>query len=232
MKKSVLNAAMLLALGVSGAANAVQMHGVIEGTLTSFTDIGADKAWLTLAVNDSVRFDFWLDSNIDPNHVYKDNSFNTFRKDSDPAIRVKATINGVSHQINSEKRWELVGDKKINNNPYGFILDVDEWKSPYEGKWRNFQLDLSFSDGSSPILKNLLLGHAVRLDAAALASKLASGPDFFAYQGQVAGKTYNSIVYYAPTSLSIAPVPEPETWAMMLLGLGVVGYAARRRAAR
>jgi hypothetical protein len=33
MKKSVLNAAMLLALGVSGAANAVQMHGVIEGII-------------------------------------------------------------------------------------------------------------------------------------------------------------------------------------------------------
>jgi hypothetical protein len=26
-----------------------------------------------------------------------------------------------------------------------------------------------------------------------------------------------------------APVPEPETWAMMLLGLGVVGLWARRR---
>lgn len=31
MKKSVVSAAMLLALGVSGAAHAVQMHGVIEG---------------------------------------------------------------------------------------------------------------------------------------------------------------------------------------------------------
>jgi hypothetical protein len=42
----------------------------------------------------------------------------------------------------------------------------------------------------------------------------------------------NLSLTYQPTSFSIAPVPEPETWAMMLLGLGVVGYAARRRAAR
>jgi hypothetical protein len=30
-------------------------------------------------------------------------------------------------------------------------------------------------------------------------------------------------------ALEIAPVPEPETWAMLLAGLGLVGYAARRR---
>jgi len=31
-------------------------------------------------------------------------------------------------------------------------------------------------------------------------------------------------------SFSMAPVPEPETWAMLLAGLGLVGFAARRRA--
>lgn len=31
--------------------------------------------------------------------------------------------------------------------------------------------------------------------------------------------------------LSLAAVPEPETWAMLLAGLGIVGFAARRRAA-
>jgi hypothetical protein len=68
MKKSVVNAAMLLALGVSGAANAVQMHGVIEGTLTSFSDNGADKAWGVLLpgapLPDAVHIDFWFDSSV------------------------------------------------------------------------------------------------------------------------------------------------------------------------
>jgi hypothetical protein len=46
-------------------------------------------------------------------------------------------------------------------------------------------------------------------------------------------KTYGlNNLSFTPTSFAIAPVPEPETWAMMLLGLGVVGYAARRRASR
>ncbi len=32
-------------------------------------------------------------------------------------------------------------------------------------------------------------------------------------------------------TLATAPVPEPETWAMLLAGLGLVGWAARRRSA-
>jgi hypothetical protein len=30
-------------------------------------------------------------------------------------------------------------------------------------------------------------------------------------------------------SIVFAPVPEPETWAMLLAGLGLVGWMARRR---
>lgn len=32
-----------------------------------------------------------------------------------------------------------------------------------------------------------------------------------------------------PTATAIAPVPEPETYAMMLVGLGIIGAASRRR---
>jgi hypothetical protein len=38
------------------------------------------------------------------------------------------------------------------------------------------------------------------------------------------GKTYALL-----NGGSLAPVPEPETWALMLAGLGLVGWAARRR---
>ncbi len=32
-----------------------------------------------------------------------------------------------------------------------------------------------------------------------------------------------------PSFDTLAPVPEPETWALMAMGLSLVGWAARRR---
>jgi hypothetical protein len=37
-------------------------------------------------------------------------------------------------------------------------------------------------------------------------------------------------IYYEMTQTVAVPVPEPETYALMLAGLGLVGFAARRRA--
>jgi hypothetical protein len=34
---------------------------------------------------------------------------------------------------------------------------------------------------------------------------------------------------YGAGTLDVSAVPEPETYALMLVGLGLVGFAARRR---
>lgn len=67
-----------------------------------------------------------------------------------------------------------------------------------------------------------------------------SGSDAFAIDGQnlyrvnlgtgaltLAGRTPTALF-----GLAIAPVPEPSTWAMMVLGFGLVGMAVRRRRVR
>ena len=33
-------------------------------------------------------------------------------------------------------------------------------------------------------------------------------------------------------AMQLAPIPEPQTYAMLLAGLGLVGFAARRRSAK
>ena len=40
---------------------------------------------------------------------------------------------------------------------------------------------------------------------------------------------YQSSAYAAIDNLALAPVPEPETYAMMLAGLGLLGFLGRRR---
>lgn len=51
-------------------------------------------------------------------------------------------------------------------------------------------------------------------------------------KGQCASNTDTDITQFAPFShdaQSMTPVPEPETYAMLLVGLGLIGFTARRR---
>ena len=67
--------------------------------------------------------------------------------------------------------------------------------------------------------------HALR--DARLADKHADWPKGLYAHGRKAGEIKRGPHGHAPSIAS--PVPEPTTWAMMLLGLGVVGLWARRR---
>lgn len=60
------------------------------------------------------------------------------------------------------------------------------------------------------------------------ASKLASGAYYFQVSGLASGTEGGKYLFAAST----APVPEPETYAMMLAGLGLLGFVGRRRMAR
>lgn len=51
---------------------------------------------------------------------------------------------------------------------------------------------------------------------------LATGNYYLYIAGATTGGTYNG-------NISISPVPEPESYAMMLAGIGLMGFVARRR---
>jgi hypothetical protein len=42
---------------------------------------------------------------------------------------------------------------------------------------------------------------------------------------------YDTFVILSATNLTITAVPEPTTWAMMVAGFGIIGFAARKRSA-
>ena len=44
-----------------------------------------------------------------------------------------------------------------------------------------------------------------------------------------AGLTWDTSKLYSSGEVSISAVPEPQTWGLLLGGLGLLGYKARRR---
>lgn len=95
---------------------------------------------------------------------------------------------------------------------------------PQSGSGMYFQLfDINTS--------NLAIGYAIHFDLynTQLCAK---------NKGQCAGTTDTDITQFAPFShdaqsaTSVTVVPEPETYAMMLAGLGLMGFVARRRKGR
>lgn len=81
-------------------------------------------------------------------------------------------------------------------------------------------------------------------------TQVSNVPDFWMYNGSLAaglhtitvltgpsfvpgGDTFSGAVTVAGiTTISATPVPEPETFALMLAGLGAVSFMARRRQAK
>jgi hypothetical protein len=49
------------------------------------------------------------------------------------------------------------------------------------------------------------------------------------YYVQVSGRLVSDTSGSFGANINLAPVPEPETYGMMLAGLGILGFLARRR---
>ncbi|MCC6534641.1 MAG: FxDxF family PEP-CTERM protein [Burkholderiales bacterium] len=62
-----------------------------------------------------------------------------------------------------------------------------------------------------------------------LGPNLAAGPMFLSVIGLANGSLGGT---YAGTILAVSPVPEPEVWAMMLVGAGLVGFRLRHQSKR
>ncbi len=87
----------------------------------------------------------------------------------------------------------------------------------------------SFAQAASPVFVGssdlIFLLNTVNLDALSVAGQQSSGLPNPAPVGLMTNITANLQVVYT----YVTPVPEPGTYAMMLAGLGMLGFAARRR---
>jgi len=76
---------------------------------------------------------------------------------------------------------------------------------------------------TSPVFSDL--GGGIMVDT--IASKSFSLDPAATYTLAVSGTSIGDSRY--TTIVQLAPVPEPETYAMLLAGLGVMGFVAKRR---
>jgi hypothetical protein len=81
-------------------------------------------------------------------------------------------------------------------------------------------------DGNGLIVVHGLQGSTGTTDLWSVnADSIAAGAYFLQVQGSVVSNTSGSF----GGNVNITPVPEPETYAMMLAGLGLLGFLVRRR---
>lgn len=115
---------------------------------------------------------------------------------------------------------EVAFSFSIANQSAVFNTQVNPSWGPQSGSgmyYQQFDIDTS----------NLESGYEVHFDL--YNTKLCAGS-----QGQCGGTTDTDITQFAPFShdaQSATPIPEPETYAMLLAGLGLMGFIARRRRA-
>lgn len=65
----------------------------------------------------------------------------------------------------------------------------------------------------------------------AVAANIAAGTHTLTFAGLNPGNAFDTTAFVDNVSMSVSAVPEADTYAMLLAGLGVVGFVARRRKA-
>jgi hypothetical protein len=85
--------------------------------------------------------------------------------------------------------------------------------------------DIGYTDTAYPLINGLLFDVGTATASWGQYPLFAFGSDWSLFSGKVAGTYY----YDESGTVSVAAVPEPSTWAMMILGFAGVGFMAYRR---
>nr|WP_195793161.1 FxDxF family PEP-CTERM protein [Roseateles sp. DAIF2] len=129
-----------------------------------------------------------------------------------------------AHDLHESSGLKIVDSSTLFFSQFNFTLSTESFVSSNVSAF-------NINSGSYSIFKadGSETGHSWTFGAAqGLEHLVTLGPG--SYYFSVAGKTNGSSGIYALSSAATAvPVPEPETYALLLAGLGVVGFVARRR---
>ncbi len=117
---------------------------------------------------------------------------------------------------------------------YNFATPV----TSFEFDWGSIDsyntLTINASDGTFTVIPGTTTG-LTPFPNAADGNQVAPGTNGLFQVSSNSGETFNSITFGSSSNsfevddLAVADVPEPATWAMMILGLGGIGAGLRRR---
>lgn len=112
--------------------------------------------------------------------------------------------------------------------PYQLSVTSDPSQEAYE--WGSASFNFVISASSSDVIHNTVLVDG-RVDTSYSVLQASSGNLTAAYVHVGPETQYAQIFAYADANVSstLAPVPEPESYAMLLAGLALMGTVARRR---
>lgn len=133
----------------------------------------------------------------------------------------------------------FVTEAPAGNGPYvGWTLDPTitfHWNAPVNVSSVTFHFDDSNGSGgvSAPASVDVNGINFPISDPAGSApfAFVANGLSFTGNDLSVTIHRSNAWVFLSEVEFNVTPVPEPETYAMLLAGLGLVGFAVRRRKA-
>lgn len=150
--------------------------------------------------------------------------------------------------------WRIAGDSisgyNVDYTPALRLLIQDGafrkeliWEGAYNGTYGNTARDTWYTSSASDLFYitggNVNEGRTIADWAGSIAGATVSGfsvgagsgalPTYHAFADNVTFNTRSGTTTYNFETAGIGAVPEPSTWAMMLLGFGLVGGAMRRR---
>ncbi len=194
----------------------------ISASLTYDTVTGLGNSALSISLGASFLGNPAIFHDISLTRIGNTNLFNgqllaDYGNTSNIPLHIEWDATGFLNAVNSGAM--IVGDKISGNTLYRDVLDDGSYS----------QTVIPSLGSAKPYSDTLLLGkpglyqHYAPLAATAGTQGINSGP-------------FNGVKVYLDIGsgnsmyvTSITPVPEPEAWGMMLAGLGLVGWAARRR---